>query len=161
MAHLKEDTQNMEVINFIHIPKNAGTSIRYIQSNAKKYKLVYNSHGTDIYSPEVCNQLIIIRNPIERFASAVYYAMQQWGGGPILKYLIENGINTPEKWIQIWSNPNHKAYHILMSELLNTSKIHKIGDKILKYKCTYTPQSLWINNPKYIILTIFFTKCEL
>lgn len=50
------------LINFIHIPKNAGTSIKELCNN----KLKYNGHGTDVFNKNIKNQLIILRNPVER-----------------------------------------------------------------------------------------------
>jgi len=140
------DITELEDINFIHIPKNGGTSVKDIC-----YKnLKYNGHNTDVYNSNLRNQLIIIRHPIERFVSAVYYAIEKWSHSPKIKYLISNGINTPEKWVQIWSDPNHTEYDNVMSEMLN--KGQKIGKYLPTYKFTYSPQSLWINQPKYVIL---------
>jgi hypothetical protein len=138
----------MDVINFIHIPKNGGTTIEEL-CNINSL-LIYNGHKTDVYNNNISNQIIIIRNPIDRFISAVYYALQVWSFTPNIKYLIDNEINTPEKWIQIMMNENHQQYPYLMKEMKNVD--HKIGDKLLEYKWTYSPQNLWINNPKFIIL---------
>ena len=135
-------------INFIHIPKNAGMSFVKLCRENKKIK--YNFHNVNIYDPKITNHFIIIRNPIQRFISAVYYGLEKWSNDSIIKKLIRNNINTPEKWIQIWMNKEHKHHNLLMSELLN--KNHKIGDTILEYKWTYTQQYRWINNPKYIII---------
>lgn len=141
-------------INFIHIPKNGGSSIKQICSKNKK--IIYNGHSTDTNNKNLTNQLIILRNPIDRFISSVYYAIQEWSNEPQIKYLISKNIDTPEKWIQIWSDPNHKEYNNLMSELLNKS--HFIGNKKNKYKWTYSPQSLWINNPKFILIMDNFNE---
>ena len=134
-------------INFIHIPKNGGTSIKEI---CNKSTIIYRGHYTNVYNNKINNQLVIIRNPIERFISSCYYALQKWSHDPNVKYLILKGIDTPEKWIQIWSNPKHKEYNNLMSEMLNNN--HYIGNKLYKYKWIYTPQYLWINNPKFVII---------
>ena len=145
------------VINFIHIPKNGGTSIKEISLLAKRSffsknmsSIVYNGHQTDVYNKNLSNQLVVIRNPIDRFISAVYYAIQKWSHEPQIKYLISKNIDTPEKWVQILSHPKHPHHDNLMSEMIN--KIHFIGIKLNKYKWTYSPQSLWINNPKFVII---------
>ena len=143
----------MTTINFIHIPKNGGTSIEKIckrNSNKNDTMLVYNPHLTDVYNTNITNQFIVIRNPIDRFISSVYYAIQKWSHEPQIKYLISKGITTPEKWIQIWSNENNPEHNNLMLEMLN--KKHRIGNNKIKYKWTYTPQSAWINNPKFVII---------
>ena len=131
------------IINFIHIPKNGGTSIQEICNST----IVYNGHKTDVYQKNLSNQLVIIRNPIDRFVSSVYYAIQKWSHDPQIKYLISKKIDTPEKWVQIWSDPKHPYHNNLMSEMINED--HFIGNKLNKYKWTYSPQSLWINNPKF------------
>jgi len=138
------------VINFIHIPKNGGTSIKEFCSNKLDSKIVYNGHKTNVYKKNLSNQLVIIRNPIDRFISAVNYSLEKWLNEPHVKYLIENKIDTPEKWVQIWMNPKDKQYPYLMDMIKN--KNHKIGNKLIEYKWTYSSQSLWINNPKFVII---------
>lgn len=138
-----------EVINFIHIPKNAGTSIRTICSSHPK-KMKYNHHGVDVYNKNITNQLVIVQNPITRFESAVRYALQKWGHAPQIKYLIDKKIDTPDKWITIWKNKNHPEHNNLMKEMINVN--HEIGGKKIEYKWTYSPQINYINNPKYVIL---------
>jgi len=60
------------MFNFIHVPKTAGTSMRHLclQSNGL---IKYNGHGADVSSPSIKNQILIIRNPVDRFKSAVKY----------------------------------------------------------------------------------------
>lgn len=153
------------VINFIHIPKNGGSSIREITNNNSS--IIYNGHDTDVYNTKLYNQLVVIRNPIDRFISSVYYSLQIWSHEPQVKYLISKNIDTPDKWVQIWSDPKHQYHDNLMLEMLNKS--HFIGNKLNKYKWTYSPQNLWINNPKFVIimdnfesdLQYFFTKYKI
>ena len=139
-------------MNFIHIPKNGGMSIKKVCGK----KLKYRGHNTDVFSNNIPNQFIVIRNPIDRFISAVYYCLEIWSKEEHVQELIKNNIDTPEKWVQIWSNPNHPQHNILMGEMLN--KNHKIGKNKPKYKWTYCKQSEWINNPKYIILMDNFSE---
>jgi len=151
---LKEETASYieNKINFIHIPKNGGHSIKEIGGNL----IIYNYHDTDVFNNKIPNQLIIIRNPIERFISSVYFALQQWSHEPQVRYLIDNSIDTPEKWVKIWSDKNNCNYKHLMSEMLNES--HYIGKNLHPYKWTYSPQNLWINNPKFIIIMDNFNE---
>ena len=133
-------------INFIHIPKNAGSSIKqYIQ---KISFINYIDHKFP--DSNIDNQFIIIRDPIKRFISAVYYALEYYSGYSHIKNLINNDINTPEKWIQIWSNKQHIHHKILMNELTNIS--HKVCDKSTELKWTYAHQYNWISKPKYVLL---------
>lgn len=140
----------MKNINFLHIPKNGGSTIeKYMKKKINKnYTFIFNHHHRPNHLE---NSFIILRNPMERFTSAVFYAIDYWGHGPQIKFLIDNGYNTPEKWIQLWKNPSHPHHKYLLDEILNKSKLHKVGSKILEYKFTYSPQAEWINNPTYII----------
>ena len=40
------------IINFIHIPKNGGTSIKEMCNNKS---IVYNGHETDVYNKNLSN----------------------------------------------------------------------------------------------------------
>jgi hypothetical protein len=139
----------MGKINFIHIPKNAGTSIKEI-CNRNREKLIYNGHNTDVHDKDIKNQLVIIRNPIDRFVSAVNYSLQKWAKASHVKCLIEKQIDTPEKWVQVWMNPEDDNYPYLMNMIKNDS--HKIGTNLLEYKWTYAQQYFWINNPKFVLI---------
>jgi hypothetical protein len=138
-----------EIINFMHIPKNAGTSIQKICISHPN-KIKYNGHRVDAYNKNIKNQLVVVQNPISRFESAVRYALQKCGHEPHVKYLIDNKIDTANKWITIWRNKNNPEHANLMKEMQNVS--HRIGNKLLEYRWTYSPQINYINDPKYVIL---------
>jgi len=135
------------MIDFIHIPKNAGSSIKNICDNTSN--LIYKGHQHDPLN-SINNTLIIIRNPIDRFCSAIRYALQQYSDEPVIQELIQKNITTPSKWIEIMQNQYHEHYDLLMQEIYNKS--HYIGKMKLIFKWTYSPQSLWITNPNYVIL---------
>ena len=65
--------------NFIHIPKNAGTSIKKnIDSNLNlKSFIKYNDHNTCVFKSITENNVIILRDPIDRFCSAVNYTIKK------------------------------------------------------------------------------------
>jgi hypothetical protein len=140
---------NFIMIEFIHIPKNAGSLIEQLCEETDKIN--YNGHNIDPFQIKSDKkQLIIIRNPIDRFCSAVRYAIQKYSDSDKIKKLISLDIITPEQWISVLKNKKHKYYKFLNDEITNES--HYIGDKLLKLKWTYSDQYLWINKPKYIIL---------
>ena len=64
----------MNKINFIHIPKNGGSSLKQICKRCNR-KLQYNPHKVNVKNK--INQLIILRNPIDRFISSVYYCIEK------------------------------------------------------------------------------------
>ena len=153
LLRYKEKFYSSEFINFIHIPKNAGTSI----NNLCNDRFIYNGHETDVNNQNIKNQLIILRNPLERFISAVKYCLENSSINSVkqkqtVESLLKNNINTPNKFITIWKNKNHPHHKILMSEILNIHSAHKLGNKKLKYKWIYTPQKEWFNKPKYILI---------
>ena len=76
------------LINFIHIPKNGGTSIKECCNNRLHTStIVYNGHNTDVYNKILYNQLVVIRNPIDRFISAVSYSLQKWSNCVLFPYI--------------------------------------------------------------------------
>tara|TARA_Y100000389_G_scaffold205137_1_gene263881 strand:+ start:9677 stop:10297 length:621 start_codon:yes stop_codon:yes gene_type:complete len=135
------------MIDFIHIPKNAGSSIEELSYNTSN--LEYNGHNTDI--TKIKNpSLIIIRDPVDRFCSSIRYAFQNYSEEGPLKILKELKLNTPSKWIEILKDPNHKYRKELFNEIRNKS--HYIGNFKIDMKWTYSPQTLWIKDPTYVIL---------
>lgn len=80
-------------INFIHIPKNAGSTMRNI---CNIVGINYHNHNTNVYS-DIPNQLVILRDPIERFESAVFYALEKYSHEPHIKRLLDHRIDTPSK----------------------------------------------------------------
>ena len=138
------------MIEFIHIPKNAGSTIQTLYKKSKK--LNYNGHSCDPTTLQH-KSLIVIRNPIDRFCSAVRYAIQQYSDeyeDSIIGTLVKNGYDTPSTWIQLLQKKSDPNKDLLLIEMNNKS--HYIGKTKLKQKWTYSPQSLWIKNPNYIIL---------
>lgn len=141
-------------INFIHIPKNAGSSFREL---CKSYPnlFVYNYHNVDVFDENIQNQLIILQNPVARFKSAVRFCfLPSWSKEPQIKYLNSINLNTPEKWVNILKNSSHSEYKNVMKEILNRTdkQTHHIGNRKLLYKWTYSPQIYYVNKPKYVIL---------
>jgi hypothetical protein len=138
-------------MHFIHIPKNAGTSI---QKLCKELNITYHSHSYDVKKLKDEKTFVIIRNPIDRFASSVAYSIKEGikhKETNILE-LVEHRCTNASDWAEIifGNKTDHKMYKNIMLEVLN--KKHKIGKYKPKYKWTYTQQHIWVDNPTKIIL---------
>ena len=66
------------LVNFIHVPKNGGISIKEICQKTNNSPLRYNPHYADIYDPRISNQLIVLRNPVDRMLSAIRYTIKSF-----------------------------------------------------------------------------------
>jgi hypothetical protein len=134
--------------NFIHIPKNGGTSVKSKCNDV----IIYNGHDSD--PKTLKNRVVIIRNPFDRFASAVAYSIKEGIKNEdenILTLVYEDFVD-PSKWAEIifGNEKDHPMYDNIMQEVLNKS--HIIGKYKPKFKWTYTEQSRWFYNPTKVIL---------
>jgi hypothetical protein len=146
------------VINFIHIPKNGGTTINCMDSPHVRY----HDHSTDVFaSPYIPNQCVVLRHPVERFQSAVRYVLQEpkFAADPGILTLLRHNINTADKWVDAWRDEAHPHHERVLRTMRNThEKIlfyqhrHWIGQKVLEFNYVFTPQTAWFNNPRFVVL---------
>ena len=144
---------------FIHIPKNAGTAI--IETiKSRRIPINYTNHDVDItYAYTNNHTIVVIRNPIDRFCSAVRYALQKWVENPTIQKITKVGLTSPESWIQVMKNRDHPFYNLLMEELLNDGS-HHIGNKSHKFKYIYTPQCEWIHSDQAPDCVLLFDSID-
>lgn len=147
-----------EKVNFIHIPRNAGTSME---------KICAHSHGTIGFYEHVAdvttipNQLIVIRNPIERFISAVKYEKKYPNPYSLKVVFGDYEKDTPDNWVKAWENKDGKCegeHKRVLKIIENYRSSCKIGERVLPWNYRYTPQSEWIcgSNVKYVVLFDYF-----
>ena len=134
-------------VAFIHIPKNAGSSIISMLKDATRCC----GHSTDVrqLSPNIA-QIVVLRDPVERFCSALQYALDYWSSEPEVRRLIDLGLTDHNDMIDAFRDPQHQHHSAICDEILNRD--HRIGKRLLRYKWTYTLQHEWVHRPKYVLL---------
>jgi hypothetical protein len=137
----------MNNINFIHIAKNAGSSIEKYSTINKNIQY----HGHDAQVSILENQMIIIRDPYSRFCSAVRYAITNYSDSEKIRKIINSGLITPNDWAEAWADESHIHHKLIINEIKNHE--HKIDSVKIPLKWTYIPQHYWINESKlrYVI----------
>jgi hypothetical protein len=138
----------MEMIDFVHIPKNAGTSMKELCiPNLPSSFLSYHGHSADPLALKG-EQLIILREPKDRFCSAVRYSlsyMKNDSDGDVDKFyeFEEKDLLDPSTWAEALADTNHLHHELVCSEVKNVS--HKVGNIHLDDKWTYASQFIWLN----------------
>lgn len=133
--------------NFIHIPKNAGTSIRSLCGTTIRY----NNHATDVTDPAIIRQLVVLRNPIERFVSAFYYSMEYYRHTRNIQDLVYHYIVTPNRIIEAIRNPQH-PHHMKVLAMMNNDGTQKIGSYTPPHRWIYSPQHHYVHQPQFVLL---------
>jgi hypothetical protein len=125
------------MINFIHIPKNAGTSLGKLIKDGVIEGLNYCNHWVDVDTTNKPN-LVILRDPIDRFTSAFFHSK-----------------NYPKSLLGGMSdinNPNDLAERLEDGEIhLIEHDKHYVGTRIRGLSLVFTPQHYWINEPEYVL----------
>ena len=151
---------NNDQFVFIHVPKNAGTSMRGILTDKNSdIPIKYVGHN---YPKRYKNEIAVIRDPIDRLISAFYYSKQKWPNE------FNKQFDTPNEFVEAWADPNNEKHEIAKSIISNkkekflirntnaTIQLNEVNHSVLgkktPYIWTYMPQSTWfVNNPQYII----------
>ena len=137
-----------EKLIFIHIPKNAGSSMRSIIKDKLHNHINYVGHRAPLKKLQETNNFIILRDPITRFCSAFYFRItleecEAWAN--------LNGIQSPSQFIQFLSNKNNKGKNNPIFSIFS-EKQSIAGQPIYPICWVFQPQSAWIKNPNSILL---------
>jgi hypothetical protein len=130
---------------FVHIPKNAGSSVATacVKIGVPTCGHQARHHCVGRYRP-----LIVLRNPFERFASAVYHAINSYGHEPQIAAIINAGMTQPADWANALSRPESDPKRKLIeAEVINRDQVHHhINGVHLKWKLTYSAQHHWMDH---------------
>lgn len=150
---------------FIHIPKNAGTSIKNSVVFANK-NMKYYAHRTDIDElPNNKTYFIIIRDPLYRFCSAVDYHIKHQLSHKKNSFVsqllaIDKNFIHPNDWAEALGDPNHRFHNLLIKTISNPN--HKFGKKFPGYNYIFLAQSTWIRQDfKVLIFENLIEEIEL
>jgi hypothetical protein len=125
---------------FIHIPKNGGMSIRNAIIDTTKIK--YCGHGVVFRNIQHLKQIIVLREPIDRFTSAFFYLKQY------KKNKSRDLFKSPEDLIQGIIDFDINAFNFMK---IHDGYHHVNGIKI-NTDWVFHKQVGWIDNPYKILL---------
>lgn len=138
----------MPKLVFVHITKTAGTAIKTAIREQKLPIRIITKHQP---GPVKANEIsfVVLRDPVDRFASAVRYALQKYSHLPHIKALIKHGITTPEAFVQgiLRKDP------IVLDEFLNQD-INFMGQKTAR-KIVYVQQARWVKHRRPNVFLAF------
>ena len=130
---------------FIHIPKNAGTSIERVLKNVPE--IDFFGHG--VLKPRIKDhkKIYILRDPVDRFTSAFFY-LKRFGHNR------ENDFfKNPDELLQAIGDNDPRANKFMKIHKGN----HHVYGQPIPTDWVFHPQSAWIFDPWRIIL---FHKLE-
>ena len=84
--------------------------------------------------------VVVVRNPLTRFASAVKYALTIYSDVPHIREILNENLITPQDWIDVLLHPtrNPKHTNLIMKQMNNNVKrAHRIDGRRTKFKWTY------------------------
>jgi len=149
------DTQPVPVgLSFVHIPKNAGTSVKQAIANNRLPILVTGHPYPRKLSTE---EFVVLRCPVGRFVSAFNYGCKFWPSRINVQFAnadeLASSAADPDHpkhdlaWIELGNRPEHF--------LLRNGKAiaqHTVASRVTDFSWVYEPQSAWlINNPIHVL----------
>ena len=154
---LRPQDDTFEEYAFVHIPKNAGVAIG---RTIEKYKLPIKICGHRGAAKCVGKKkaVVVVRNPLTRFASAVKYALTFFSDVPHIREILNENLITPQDWIDVLLHPtrNPKHTNLIMKQMNNNvKKAHRIDGRRTKFKWTYTSQVAWIGSLEQPVILRF------
>lgn len=132
-------SKESEEYAFIHIPKNAGNSMECALRNEKN--VIFCGHGVLFSNISHLKNIVIIRNPVERFTSAFFYLKKYRSN-------ITSELNTPEELIQGLLMGDADAQKFLKVHKHN----HYVNGKTIDTDWVFQPQIDWIIDPYKVII---------
>jgi hypothetical protein len=130
-----------QVAAFVHIPKNAGTAINSILRTHWRIPIKIIHHP---YPKMYTNEIVVLRDPVDRFISAFYYAKKNY------KNKYNDQFDTPNQFAEALADTTHPKHNTAQIMITNTSD-HTILGKQTPFTWTFMPQCAWVRHPKFVL----------
>lgn len=125
---------------YIHIPKTGGFSVKDAVSKNPDCQVRVFDHGV-VFSniPKHLKQIVVLREPIDRFTSAFFYIVNN--------YIKTTYIKDPEHFVQELMRHTPEAMKILKPQ----KHFHHNNGKKIFTDWVFHPQTCWFDNPYYVL----------
>ena len=141
-------------LSFIHIPKNAGTSVKQAIADNQLPILVTGHPYPRKLSTE---EFVVLRCPVGRFISAFHYGCKFWPSRINAQFAsadeLASSAADPDHpkhalaWIELGNRPEH-----ILQRSGEAMPQHTVGSRITNFSWAYEPQSTWLfNEPAHIL----------
>jgi glycosyl transferase, family 25 len=151
---------SQETHYFVHIPKNGGSSMKELLKN-NNLNIKYVGHNY----PEINqNEIVVLRDPIDRFISSFYYRIQNTNHikNPQIYKIANNSFKNVNEFIEALID-NTSTKHKYANLIFKNQENHSVKNNNIENRWVFTEQYKWVNNPKYILrfthLEDDFNKC--
>ena len=135
-------------LSFIHIPKNAGTSVKQaIADNRLPIRVTGHPYPAKLSDEEI----VVLRDPADRFISAFNYGRKYWPNQVNQRFADVNELAVGA------GDPDHPMHALALVELGNRPEHylqrsgrrgvpHTVAGRIIDFTYAYEPQSSWLFN---------------
>ena len=148
------DARSLAELGFVHIPKNAGTSIvRAIVDNALPIRHADHSYPARLGAEE----FVVLRSPYDRFVSAFDYERRYWANA------VNASFADADELARSAGDPAHPKHALARVELGNEPEHflqrngrptppHTVGSRPTAFTWIFEPQSTWlVNEPRHLL----------
>ena len=126
---------------FIHIPKNAGMSMEKAIKSLNSDTIKFFHHGCLFKNLINYKEIIILRDPIDRFTSAFFYLKNYPKN-------VNSSFSTPDQLIDGFINFDPEASNFVKVQKHN----HSVNGNIINTDWVFHKQSSWIHKPNIVMI---------
>lgn len=142
------------MFNFIHIPKNGGSSFKKICDNKT---ITYRHHNFCPFENPIKNSIVVLREPEDRICSAIRYMFQKANSRSLNLKLNRCGIFNENDFLISWSRKD-SSFKYVEEVLRMYTNTQKVGSKKFDFNWVFLPQVTWFNNPNTVFTTNHLSK---